>query len=333
MWLAATFSTPVLLLLFPPTAVAPTAGWTVGWAWAAFHAVVLAVVSRRRTTGVGLLYAAGLVDIALLAVVQWLAGGWSTPYHLFVFVNVYAIAVSQPAIRTALATPLALLATFAPVAYGGTDGRVGDVVVAAGLWGILCWLATDVTSVVARQRRQLERAATHDLLTGLGNRRAFAAHVEGLLEHARSDGGAALVGIGDLDLFKDVNDRHGHLAGDECLRATARALVDACRAEDRGAVAYRWGGDEFVVVLALARPQDAEAVSGRISERLAVIETPAADVPGVGLTFGWCLWDGHATGERAVELADRQLIGRKTERRGAARRPATPPLDVGTAPA
>ena len=88
--------------------------------------------------------------------------------------------------------------------------------------------------------------ASSRALTGLGNRRAL----EEALAHeatraARTDERVGVLLV-DVDRFKSINDVHGHAAGDACLRVVAEALLGAVRAADS---CFRWGGDEFVVLL------------------------------------------------------------------------------------
>ena len=117
--------------------------------------------------------------------------------------------------------------------------------------------------------RQLEHAAFHDPLTGLGN----LARSRALLESAYAGGGAATVVLVDLDGFKAVNDTFGHAHGDALLCQVADRLTGCVRAGDE---VTRIGGDEFVLVL--DGPQDAAAVSARV---LAVLREP---VPVAGTT-------------------------------------------------
>jgi hypothetical protein len=88
-------------------------------------------------------------------------------------------------------------------------------------------------------RETLRHLVDLDPLTGLWNRR----RLRPFLTEAR-ESGAALIFM-DVDAFKNINDCHGHLVGDVCLRRVAQALRDAFRAEDG---LFRWGGDEFLVV-------------------------------------------------------------------------------------
>ncbi|MEC4682335.1 MAG: EAL domain-containing protein [Nitrospirota bacterium] len=95
--------------------------------------------------------------------------------------------------------------------------------------------------------QRIEFLASHDALTELPNRRVFRDQVEMALKQAgRTEGDACAVGILDLDRFKDVNDRLGHLAGDELLLQVAGRIRSALRKSD---ILARMGGDEFGLLL------------------------------------------------------------------------------------
>jgi diguanylate cyclase (GGDEF)-like protein/putative nucleotidyltransferase with HDIG domain len=112
-----------------------------------------------------------------------------------------------------------------------------------------------------RHRRELERAAIVDGLTGLYNHKHFVARIQQeLARRRRTDEKTALMYI-DLDNFKPVNDTFGHQQGDSYLGAFANLLLDVIRTDD---TAYRLGGDEFAVIL----PGTAEAGARRVGERL-----------------------------------------------------------------
>lgn len=126
-------------------------------------------------------------------------------------------------------------------------------------WGaVVC--VEDVTKS-AELRAELERRATHDMLTRVMNRASVMAALEGALAR-KADGGTAVVFV-DLDGFKTVNDRLGHQAGDELLRIVADRLAIAVRAGD---ALGRVGGDEFLVVCpGVAGAQPALRVAERIA--------------------------------------------------------------------
>lgn len=115
-------------------------------------------------------------------------------------------------------------------------------------------------------RRQIEDAATTDSLTGLANRRYLMERfAEELERHQRLRRGMGCILL-DIDHFKAVNDRHGHLAGDEVLRATAAAAHRAVRPYD---IVGRWGGEELMVLLPEADLALASQVAGRLRELVA----------------------------------------------------------------
>ncbi|MFC3552203.1 7TM diverse intracellular signaling domain-containing protein [Lysobacter cavernae] len=94
---------------------------------------------------------------------------------------------------------------------------------------------------------RLRESSQRDGLTGLHNRSYFRDGFETLLRQAREHGRPLSLLMIDLDNFKQINDRHGHLIGDDCLRWTARTLGQALRAHE--ALLARFGGEEFVVAL------------------------------------------------------------------------------------
>jgi diguanylate cyclase (GGDEF)-like protein len=110
-------------------------------------------------------------------------------------------------------------------------------------------------------QRVLYESSVRDALTGLFNRRYFDQRLASELSHAHRSDGALAVLLIDVDHFKELNDTHGHRAGDEVLCELARQLGRVVRAED---VFARWGGDEFIV---LARDATTEAAE-QLAERL-----------------------------------------------------------------
>jgi two-component system cell cycle response regulator len=111
-------------------------------------------------------------------------------------------------------------------------------------------------------RRSLALALT-DELTGLYNRRYLDAHLDELIERVHKDGISAAVLMFDIDHFKQVNDTHGHAAGDDVLKELAARTVNSVRSVD---LVARWGGEEFVVVM----PETDLAIATAVAERLRV---------------------------------------------------------------
>lgn len=119
-----------------------------------------------------------------------------------------------------------------------------------------------VTDELASARRDLERQATHDPLTGLQNRAVLPRLQDVLAEPGARP--AALLSI-DLDRFKAVNDRHGHAAGDEVLCCVARRMHSSMRDED---ALIRMGGDEFLVVACRLSEAEAAAMARRMADEI-----------------------------------------------------------------
>lgn len=98
----------------------------------------------------------------------------------------------------------------------------------------------------AASRRELEYLAHHDVLTGLPNRRFFIQSATDQAQAAYQSGKSVTVGLVDIDLFKRINDEHGHAVGDSILSQFAKIFVDAFRDSD---ILCRYGGEEFAFVL------------------------------------------------------------------------------------
>jgi diguanylate cyclase (GGDEF)-like protein len=124
---------------------------------------------------------------------------------------------------------------------------------------------TRQVETIERLRADLAELASRDALTGLHNRRHLVTEFEALLAAAAASGEPLTVVLLDVDRFKSVNDRHGHLAGDAVLVAVANLLADA--APDEALVA-RWGGEEFFVALPGTSGPDGAAFADRLRARL-----------------------------------------------------------------
>ena len=117
---------------------------------------------------------------------------------------------------------------------------------------------------ISDRRRYLDRLthlADHDVLTGLANRRAFLECAESVYAHSCGSGEPLTLLMLDLDHFKSVNDRFGHLAGDRTLAEFAQAVKSQLRASD---VAGRLGGEEFAVLLPATSLDEGRQVATRI---------------------------------------------------------------------
>lgn len=175
----------------------------------------------------------------------------------------------------------------------------------------------DVTDRVD-ERDQLSYAATHDVLTGLPNRAGLRRHVARELADAQLEGTAVAVVVIDLDLFKRVNDVHGHQAGDEVLVEVARRATSALR---RGDYVARLGGDEFVVVISdLKRSSAIEQITQVLARLHTVVETPFVVADGeavLGASAGVAIYPDHTLfASELYRLGDDALYAAKARREG-----------------
>jgi diguanylate cyclase (GGDEF)-like protein len=154
------------------------------------------------------------------------------------------------------------------------------------------------------QAFELQRhESRHDVLTGLPNRRAFEEQLESEIARGRRYGGTLTVGLIDLDGFKAINDRCGHGGGDEVLRAVAAHLA-RLRGADR---AFRFGGDEFVVIFPGADVAGARGAMTRVQR--SVRQDPACR--GTGFSWGLAELSEHAQADTLLAAADSALYEAK----------------------
>ncbi|GGI03277.1 EAL domain-containing protein [Egicoccus halophilus] len=174
----------------------------------------------------------------------------------------------------------------------------------------------DVSSEV-EATSQLRYLARHDQLTGLRNRASL---VEDLQAAMAASEVVGLLFFLDLVGFKQVNDRHGHGAGDDLLRRVGSGVWSVL---DEGATAYRLGGDEFVVLLQGPSAEEegvAERVAGELAAAVArPMRTDDGSLVHVTATVGWSRLSDAATADEALRAADRHLYA---VRRDVAGRPA-----------
>ncbi|HVR49350.1 MAG TPA: diguanylate cyclase [Pseudorhodoferax sp.] len=132
------------------------------------------------------------------------------------------------------------------------------------------------TAELARARDEAERLARLDVLTGLANRRSFQEAAEREFQRARRYARPLSVLVFDIDLFKQINDSHGHAAGDVVIRAVADAVRKAVREVD---VVARTGGEEFAVLLPDVHAQEAVATAERLRLHIAAWTGETAGQP------------------------------------------------------
>lgn len=164
-------------------------------------------------------------------------------------------------------------------------------------------------------RLRAERLAQLDPLTGLNNRRAFYDKTGALWSHALRHGHATSVMLLDIDLFKQINDAHGHAHGDDVLKALAETLRHAIR---QGDILARWGGEEFIVFLPETRLPEAHALAERLRAAIAGAHVPHETGGGTRVTASFGVaqkTDAHTTLDALIGAADECLYESKQQGR------------------
>ena len=290
----------------PPDEAVGAGGWAVaiGLIVAGF-VVGRALRVRRPAPGYGALLATSYVGLLSVAVLEWLAGGTATAYTQLTLLWLGSAMGGHPLAR---ALPFLLatgVVTAAPLLYRDWSSSLAEELAATYLFSAaLGTLMFVLLSYIRAQRvelweaeRRAQALARGDALTGLANRRAFDEALEVELGRSRRASSTTSVALVDLDRFKEINDRFGHLDGDRCLRDAAAAIERALRAGDR---AFRWGGDEFALLLPDTDLEGAEQAAERVAAE--VLNTCAA-ANGTPLSVSW----GAAEASGAMEAGE--LLG------------------------
>ncbi|HEY3203473.1 MAG TPA: GGDEF domain-containing protein [Thermoanaerobaculia bacterium] len=157
---------------------------------------------------------------------------------------------------------------------------------------------------------QVKEMGIRDRLTGLYNRHYFNDVIRRELARSRRHGGAISVLLVDVDRFKEINDVRGHAVGDEVLQFVANYLTACVRESD---LVFRWGGDEFLVLLTQADEASAAQKAEELSRSLPHI--PGAEQLQPTLSVGWATHRPKAEFPKTLAEADARMYETKLRRK------------------
>jgi diguanylate cyclase (GGDEF)-like protein len=252
------------------------------------------------------------LGVGTIAAMEWLAGGGNAPYENLMLLPMLFVSATNPARRVLPLLGAIALALAAPLAYNGWNGDVAAGLIATMvLWSALSFVIFTLMSGIRAQRIAMRNEealareqARSDELTGIGNRRAFEEAIADEVVRAGRMNVPLSVAMMDIVDFKRINDDWGHLEGDNCLRRVAEAISTELRAPDR---CFRWGGDEFVLLLPGTNAEGAAQLAERLGHKVsAACRRP--DDEAIVARFGAAeLHDGMTVSE-LVESADLALL-------------------------
>ena len=318
-WLITALVAMISLALAPPSRLG-SLGWVVaGGLVLVFLVVALRVRTRGTRTSPNEQLGLSYLAVTQIAVLQWLSAGSSAPLGAVLLLWAVYTACVHPPRRTLPFLGFVGVAAMLPFAYEGWDSLAGaQTSVRLALWFALGMFATHWTDDVRSKRLQMQQegdearlSARTDRLTGLDNRLGMDEMLASELQRARVGRQPLSILVADVNRFKEINDRFGHLNGDECLRAVAGALNSSRRGLDR---CFRWGGDEFVMVL----PDTGHAGAEDLAVRLRLtVQTSCLKPDGSPLTIttGTAEAEPHMGAEELLGTADLALMSAKARTR------------------
>jgi diguanylate cyclase (GGDEF)-like protein len=158
--------------------------------------------------------------------------------------------------------------------------------------------------------QKFKQISFEDALTGLKNRRYFDFRFPELIEHHARAKTSLSMAIIDIDAFKSINDRYGHVIGDAVLKSVANTLLEHKRATDE---VCRLGGDEFVLFMPNARLDDARTICEEVRKQFSLCH--AGSDYGVSLSIGVAEWSSNEDHTAFLTRADQKLFVAKREGR------------------
>jgi diguanylate cyclase (GGDEF)-like protein len=302
--------------LTPPTDQIGDAGWAV-LAGIVVLQLACAWLLLRRPGSVSdnALLALGYLAVVAIADLDFMGGEEGAALLPIFLLWVAYVPFAHPPRRVVPFLAFVYAAASASLFYAGWDHHEAvELFASLAVWLVLASVAMLRAEETRRERSGLTQSgeaamkmAVTDPLTGLANRRAFDEVADRELARSERSGAPLTLVFADLDGFKEVNDKHGHVLGDDYLRRVADTLQTMLRTGDMG---FRWGGDEFALLLPDTYVTDARPVCERIG---GVVSATLEETAGVSLTlsFGMAQFDDGMKVKDLVGAADDDLMRTK----------------------
>ena len=276
--------------------------------------VVLHEMLPRRLRGRATVALEVVAALALATGLVWLTGGATSPFVFTFDLLVVAAALTMGSQLALLVTAAASLAYIGQLLLDlqvpATNVDLLRLGINLGSLWLLAYLAGVYASSERRVRARVLELSQTDALTGLFNRGHLFPTLEQEVQRTRRSGRGFCVLMIDLDGLKAINDSLGHLKGDDVLRAVGRIVTGSIRGVDS---AYRYGGDEFLLLLPETEFIGAYVVAEKIREGVEEIgESLATEVASTSVSIGLVSHpEDGATPEELMVAADRAMYQAK----------------------
>jgi diguanylate cyclase (GGDEF)-like protein len=264
-----------LVPLNPPTEAFGAAGWVVAGVVIAGGLAAFELMRADRVRSWDALLAIAYGTVVAIGLLQWLAGGVTAPFRGLLLLPVLIVAATHPPRRIAPFMGLIFVVLIAPFLYDAWDAtRAEGIVATFVIWCALAVGASLLMTGVRIQRvmrtaegQEARAEARIDSLTGLPNRRAFDEVLNIEVARARRFNLPLSLVMIDVVHFKGINDDWSYAEGDRCLQDVAEALQRTVRQPD---ACFRWGGDEFALILAGTREIETDSLAGRLDSEVSL---------------------------------------------------------------
>jgi two-component system cell cycle response regulator len=320
---------PVVALLLAPDSTRAWIGLGIALVFVAV-ALVLIVLVHRTPYSAQVSIVSAIIDVSLVSLglfVYWLAGEPLVTSNSRVLFECYFLAIGASALRydprvTVMAGTVAIAEHFGLSWLVAATMPVRQPSAIAQVYGDFSWTSqisrallllsmTFVALELVRRAQRLRLLSTGDRLTGLNNRAYAEEYLTNEVIRTARSRSALVLGMLDVDHFKQFNDRHGHAAGDAALRHVASILRTRLRRTD---VRARYGGEEFLIVL-----PGTEMVRGlekleeiRVQIALQEFPLPHGDRGRLTVSIGAAVWDADGTTvSELLDVADARLYAAK----------------------
>ena len=251
-----------------------------------------------NTRGPGLFLC--VINSIACATASWVIGPAASQWLYLVLMSNFFVTTPLPALLSNLALTVAVLSM--PHLFGSNLQTVAVAITAA----LVTFFAYLFAIRVRDDQKQLETMASLDALTGVANRRMMERALTAAVDRRNEGGGSHGLIILDLDLFKEVNDTYGHAAGDAAIADLATILKFEMRRDE---AIFRFGGEEFVAVVAVNTPDELKAVAERL--RTAVRNGLRGPAGRITVSLGAAMLGNEERWQEWFSLADEALYRAK----------------------